>query len=75
MGRLRSSDLQGHAMAVRLICHLGSGEQAEILSDKEQGLQEAYHAAHSAFEERKTPDGGYALIDAGSVMCVEIHED
>ena len=42
-------------MAVRLICHLVSGEQVEILSDKEQGLQEAYHAAHSAFGERKTP--------------------
>jgi hypothetical protein len=50
------------------------------LSDKEQGLQEAYHAAHSAFDERKivigrSPDGGYVLIDAGSVMYVEIHEE
>jgi hypothetical protein len=32
-------------------CHLVSGEQVEILPDKEQSLQEAYHAAHSAFEE------------------------
>ena len=31
-------------MAVRLICHLVSGEQLEILSDKEQGLEEANHA-------------------------------
>ena len=67
-------------MAVRLICHLVSGEQVEILSDKDQGLEEAYHAAHSAFDERRnvssrSPDGGYVLIDAGSVMYVEIHED
>jgi hypothetical protein len=67
-------------MAVRLMCHLVSGEQVEILSDKEQGLEEAYHAAHSAFDERKivsgrSPDGGYVLIDAGSVMYVQIHED
>lgn len=53
-----------------------SGEQVEILSDKEQGLEEAYHAAHSAFDERKivsgrSPDGGYVLTDAGS----EIHEE
>jgi hypothetical protein len=66
-------------MAVRLTCHLVSGEQVEILSDK-QGLEEAYHAAHSAFDERKivsgrSPDGGYVLIDAGSVMYVEIHEE
>ncbi len=58
-------------MAVRLICHLVGGEQFEILSDKEQGLEEAYHAAHSAFDERKivsgrSPDGGYVLIDAGA---------
>jgi hypothetical protein len=26
-------------MTVRLTCHLVSGEQVEILSDKEQGLQ------------------------------------
>jgi len=43
-------------------------------------LREAYHAAHSAFDERKivsgrSPDGGYVLIDAGSVMYVEIHEE
>jgi hypothetical protein len=67
-------------MAVRLTCHLVSGEQVEIMSDKEQGLQEAYHAAHSAFDERKivsgrSPDGGYVLIDAGSVMYVEIHQE
>jgi hypothetical protein len=67
-------------MSVRLTCHLVSGEQVEILSDKEQGLHEAYHAAHSAFDERKivsgrSPDGGYVLIDAGSVMYVEIHEE
>ena len=67
-------------MAVRLICHLVSGEQVEILSDKEHGLEAAYHAAHSAFDKRKivsgrSPDGGYVLIDAGSVMCVEIHKD
>ena len=67
-------------MAVRLICHLVSGEQVEILSDKEQGLEEAYHAAHSAFDERRivsgrSPDGGYVLIDAGSVMYVEIREE
>jgi hypothetical protein len=58
-------------MAVRLICHLVSDEQVEILSDKEQGLEEAYQAAHSAFDERKivsgrSPDGGYVLIDAGA---------
>jgi hypothetical protein len=75
-----SSTGRGHPVAVRLICHLVSGEQVEILSDKEQGMQEAYHAAHSAFEERKivsgrSPDGGYVLIDAGSVMYVEIHEE
>ena len=67
-------------MAVRLTCHLVSGEQVEILSDKEQRLQEAYHAADSAFDERKivsgrTPQGGYVLINAGSVMYVETHED
>jgi hypothetical protein len=44
-------------MAVRLTCHLVSGEQIEILSDKEQGLREAYHAAHSAFDERKIVSG------------------
>jgi hypothetical protein len=63
-------------MQVSLICHLVSGEQVEILSDKEQGLEEAYHAAHSAFDERKIvsgrpPDGGYVLIDAGSV-CTDV---
>jgi hypothetical protein len=67
-------------MVVRLTCHLVSGEQVEILPDEEQSLQEAYHAAHSAFEERRivsgrSPDGGYVLIDSGSVMYVEVHEE
>jgi hypothetical protein len=38
-------------------CVKVSGEQIEILSDKEQGLREAYHAAHSAFDERKIVSG------------------
>ena len=43
-------------------------------------MGEAFHAAHSAFEERKivnghSPDGGYVLVDAGSVIYVEIRED
>jgi hypothetical protein len=50
-------------MAVRLICHLVSGEQVEILSDKEQGLQEAYHAAHAAFDEHKVGAHGFRQPD------------
>jgi hypothetical protein len=67
-------------MQVRLICHLVSGEQVEILSDKEQGLEEAYHAGALGVrraQDRQWPSPRWRLRadDAGSVMYVEIREE